>query len=574
LTDPSGCPERPRSAAPDDLGFRPRPMVRWLDPGPLLAKEIKGAISGLFGSHADRREMQAALTPPAGLDYSDRDDLWFDYAADTGDGFGPAYAIASLMGRTELRLPRGGLPMKLPRGRFLVLGGDAVYPAASERQYRDRFLGPFGAAFPCAAEPPDLYAVPGNHDWYDGLTGFLRLFCQGQWVGGWRTRQTRSYFALRLAHRWWLWAIDISFDRFIDQPQLAYFRELARSEVRPGDRLVLCTAKPSWVHAGMAGDEAYKSRLEARRNLEYFERTVIRPSGARLVLTLSGDLHHYARYANSDGTRMKVTSGGGGAYLYPTHGLPNRFSWPAPEGTEDYSLATTYPSPQRSRAMRGGVLLALFRNRGFWATAGLLQLLLVWMVQFGLRRPDRSVAAAFHQADLARLLFALLRFPPGLILALVMVAALIGFADARGWGRLALGGVHGLIQVALPLVVAWGVSRIELDGAPFMAILLATVAVGGGFGASLLMGLYLLAASVFLGRHPNEVFAAQGIGHHKGFLRIHLGDDGRLTVYPIGLDRVPRRWRLVAEGDPGAPWFEPAGGTIEPHLIEEPFSLA
>jgi len=39
-------------------------MVRWLDPGPLVTKELKAAISGQFGSHADRREMEAALTHP------------------------------------------------------------------------------------------------------------------------------------------------------------------------------------------------------------------------------------------------------------------------------------------------------------------------------------------------------------------------------------------------------------------------------------------------------------------------------------------------------------------------------
>src|SRR5207247_9936949 len=63
-----GCPDRPRSDSPGELGFRRRSMVRWLDPGPLVAKETKAIISGVFGSHADRREMQAALEPPANLD--------------------------------------------------------------------------------------------------------------------------------------------------------------------------------------------------------------------------------------------------------------------------------------------------------------------------------------------------------------------------------------------------------------------------------------------------------------------------------------------------------------------------
>jgi hypothetical protein len=570
VSDPSGCPERPRSTRAEDLGFRSRPMVRWLDPGPLLAKMVKGKVSGLFGSQADRREMQAALSPPADLDFSSQQDLWFDYAADTGDGFASTYAVASLL--SSRRLLVGGADV--PRGRFLVLGGDAVYPAASEVLYRDRFLGPLRAALPCAPEEeaPDLFAVPGNHDWYDGLTSFLRIFCQGRWVGGRRTRQTRSYFAVRLPYRWWLWAIDISFDRYIDQPQLAYFRELARTGVQPGDRLILCTAKPSWVHAGMAGDEAYRGSLKARDNLEFFQRTVVDPSGARLALTLSGDLHHYARYANEDGTRMKVTSGGGGAYLYPTHGLPERFAWPEGKRLEDYALKAEYPSRLKSRALRKGVLLAPFLNRGFWAAAGLLHLALIWMVQFALRRPGLSVSAAFQDAGLFDLLRALVRLPASLIIALVIVGALMGFADARGWRRLILGGGHGLGQVAVPLLVAWGISQVSMDGAPFMALLLATVAIGGGLGAGLVMGLYLFGMNVLFGRHPNEVFAAQHIQDHKGFLRIHLDQDGRLTIYPIGVDRVPRRWRLVSEGEADAPWFEPER-RVEPRLIEDPFAL-
>jgi hypothetical protein len=39
---------------------------------------------------------------------------------------------------------------------------------------------------------PHLFAIPGNHDWYDGLRAFTRLFCQERWIGGWKTYQSRS----------------------------------------------------------------------------------------------------------------------------------------------------------------------------------------------------------------------------------------------------------------------------------------------------------------------------------------------------------------------------------------------
>jgi hypothetical protein len=103
-------------------------------------------------------------------------------------------------------------------------------------------------------------------------------------------------------------------------------------------------------------------------------------------------------------------------------------------------------------------------------------------------------------------------------------------------------------------------------------MLLGTVAFAGGLVAGLLMGGYLFGMNALFGRHPNEVFAAQHIRDHKGFLRLHLGSTGRLTIYPIGIERVPMRWRLVSDGEAEAPWFEPES-RLEPILIEPPLEL-
>src|SRR4030095_15029834 len=69
-----------------------------------------------------------------------------------------------------------------------------------------------------------VYAIPGNHDWYDGLLMFLAFFCRKKpWhIGGWRTRQRRSYFALRVTEKWWIWCIDIQLANDMDQPQADY----------------------------------------------------------------------------------------------------------------------------------------------------------------------------------------------------------------------------------------------------------------------------------------------------------------------------------------------------------------
>src|SRR5690606_24602207 len=142
-------------------------------------------------------------------DHSQGDELWLDYVADLGDGFDATYSVAYLLAQSELEVDGE----RLPRGDVLVMGGDQVYPTASGQAYEDRCKGPYRAALP---HPPDdgrvptLFALPGNHDWYDGLTAFLRLFARrgGGRIGGWLTCPARSYLALQLPPRWWLPALD------------------------------------------------------------------------------------------------------------------------------------------------------------------------------------------------------------------------------------------------------------------------------------------------------------------------------------------------------------------------------
>jgi hypothetical protein len=57
--------------------------------------------------------------------------------------------------------------------------------------------------------------------------------------------------------------------------------------------------------------------------------------------------------------------------------------------------------------------------------------------------------------------------------------------------------------------------------------------------APTVMGSYLLIALNSFGRHWNEAFSSLRIEDHKGFLRLKIDATGRLTVYPIVLDKVP-----------------------------------
>ncbi|MEJ7876215.1 MAG: hypothetical protein WKF62_06110, partial [Solirubrobacterales bacterium] len=334
-------PPRPESEA--KTGFERQPMVKWLSPRFLAGAGLEVFVAGLFARFLDKRELQGGLpgygadvaedAPPGGLSdapppytdavYRDEDgSLWLDYAADVGEGFDATYTVAWLLSKPSLAFGDDTEGHKTKRGRLLVLGGDQVYPGASWSGYRDRLVGPFRAALPHLPpdEVPHMLAIPGNHDWYDGLTSFTRLFTQGSWIGAWRTRQRRSYFALRLSESWWLWATDVQLDTYIDGPQLEYFRAAA-ADLEQGHRVILATAKPSWLAAKPSGGPAAKKE-GSWETLRFVEERLIGESNGELALTVSGDRHHYAHYMreSGDGPEHRITAGGGGAHTMGTHG--------------------------------------------------------------------------------------------------------------------------------------------------------------------------------------------------------------------------------------------------------------
>ncbi|WFU20508.1 metallophosphoesterase [Bradyrhizobium sp. CB3481] len=218
----------------------------------------------MFGQYADRRLIVAALdtqapeehlkraTAPVGTLNPNRDGpVWFDFVADLGDGFDSTFAVACVLARKEWEFDGD----KLPRGQMLIMGGDEVYPLANAQTYRNQLWQPYSWAFPDHDrkdhEGVSLFAIPGNHDWYDGLVQFLAYFTPERKThfGNWRSQQRRSYFAIQLTETWWLWGMDIQLAEDMDQPQADYFTTIARSkELLPGSRIILCTAEPGWLY--------------------------------------------------------------------------------------------------------------------------------------------------------------------------------------------------------------------------------------------------------------------------------------------------------------------------------------
>jgi hypothetical protein len=576
---------------PAELGFTPQPMVRWLGPGGLSVTALQVLLSTIFGAYSDKREMQAALQESGVADFSAADSLWFDFMADTGDGFNPTYTTASLLARDKLQLTHDGQAIVTERGRLLLLGGDLAYPAATPANFQDRFVGPMALAFPESAagpDPPTMFACAGNHDWYDGLTTFLRLFCQGKRMGGWRTEQTRSYFAVQLPQRWWILGIDLAFDFFIDAPQLDFFHKVASERLRPGDRVILATHKPSWLFAGIGEDRLYTNQSSS--NLQEFERTILHDRGIEVPLVLGADIHHYNRYMSAAGDQQRITAGAGGTFLHPTNYLQPRFSWPMREGTTTFHQQRLYPDAAQSKRLRWGTLLAPFKNPSFMVFLGAFYLLFTLAVRFAL--PDASTLgldAALTESNPADIARAVFNHPTSLVLAVALLAALIGFADASTLPRRILaGGGHWLWQFVLLVMVIWGVAQLadqlplrgleahylfrELRRSLVSLVLVLGIAVIGGYLSSQLFALYLFLRYSLYRRHATHAFSCQRIQDYRCFLRLRIDPDGSLTIYPIGVRKVPRRWRFtLANGQPTA---EPLDRPIDPHLIEAPITIA
>jgi len=581
--------------------------VSWLAPKGLVQTAIKAMQAALFGAYADRRETIAALSPhetdsdTKPISYANERELWFDYIADTGDGWDATYAIACLVGEDTLDV--AGADRRLKRGAFTILGGDEVYPTATREDYQERLIDPFWCAHATDDEPPKVYALPGNHDWYDGLTSFMRLFLQlDRKIGPWQAHQRRTYFAIELPHNWWIWGVDVQLESDIDAPQVEYFKHYADKLTR-SDRVILCTPEPSWVEGA---DDKYRKlkniKIKTHENLVFLE-DLIHKAGAKIPLRIAGDLHHYARYEGRDRKDQLITCGGGGAFLHSTHPLPDSVNLISTFG-QWFDKKVVSPSAAWCKQQRKKVFLRIWDNHGFAVAVAAIYAFYAWVLEAASEglvdypAPHLSLFDYFAQKSdcpivpwsrvTSHSLFALL-----LTLAIVIGPAVYGikmkrFATSSTWpviGGLLHGAAHLFTAIYLMwLFSSWGSYHFLFGLVPIFFL--------GLFFGTFYMALYLYLANLLYDGHDEEVFSCQAITGYKCFARFHLTRKG-LTLYPIGLATVPKAWRPaeVALGLPpqkirgeltydlSAPdnlkrIFEPdPPGALQPRLIEPPIKI-
>lgn len=565
----------------DDTKTYPR-MAHWFDPVLLLKLLNNVVVSSMFGQYADRRLIIAALDTVLPEEHTkrakdfrsrltpDKDGaVWIDWVADLGDGFDSTYAVASLLARKELKIGE----VALPRGEALIMGGDEVYPKASRQAYMNQLRQPYAWAAPDHDRKDDngrpVLAIPGNHDWYDGLVLFLAYFCKEKpWhLGAWRSYQRRSYFAVQITETWWLWATDVQLADDMDQPQADYFKHIAAS--MPGNsKIILCSAEPGWLYTD--------SNRKSWEIMEYAAGIALNAGrGHTIPVLLSGDTHHYSRYVGKD-DRQYVTSGGGGAFLHPTHQLEQDVSVGFVDHREALKLGTisghtdtkkstsaAYPSFSTSKWLTLKNVFFAFTNWDFSLLMGAIYFLLSILISLR----DRPDVYAF--------------------IAAIFGASLIGYTIKQEVSTRLKIWLSSAIHAAAHVVVLICAARyaIAFNNEHFtwrgewwevwkwFGLLAAELVPVGFLIGSTLFGLNMLITCLFLRMNRNDAFSSLRIGAYNNFLRFRLTNEG-FDMFVVGLESVPGRDDWVANPDhdkskpnPEVPVFIPKV-ELKPHLIE------
>jgi Calcineurin-like phosphoesterase len=332
-----------------------RPGVRtrefsWMNPRPLLESR-NDRLARWFDdpTNRERERWMESLRRKRGDDfdpdlrvtrYADEEKLSFLVLGDTGEGDASQYHVI-------------GPALSQSQGtRFTFIVSDVIYPAGDVNEYYDKFYWPYQKL------PGPVYAVPGNHDWYDGLHGFMIQFCgadpdlrppaaagRRRWREKarevlWREpsepdqerleemRKLRTdaldqpgpYLAIELKELL-LVGIDTGIEGTIDSAQADWLERVSQLEKNK----ILFTGKP------MVVDAEVKTEIPVDDDSGRTVKATVDDPGNRYIAVIGGDIHNYQRYPvrMADGRRVQhLVSGAGGAYTKATHKIP-----PARPGT-------------------------------------------------------------------------------------------------------------------------------------------------------------------------------------------------------------------------------------------------
>jgi hypothetical protein len=286
-----------------------------------------------------------AVTPP-GL--ADGADFSFVVIGDPGEGDASQHVlrdqILAVVGREDVR--------------FIVVSSDVVYPIGAMKDYEMKFWLPFkGSSKP-------IYAIPGNHDWYDALEAFAATFMTPEAAR--RSMRARIEVDRRLTS-----TTDGKIEELIGQAarlrreygvptgfQRAPFFQVQTSDfaLLAVDTGVIRRVDPvqrAWLEGALAaargkftmailGHPLYAGgRYVAAGDDEFLAlHRLLRDHGVAIVM--AGDTHDLEFYVErgTDGDHegtYHVVNGGGGAYL----SFGTALAWPSTPATADWAFHPT-----------------------------------------------------------------------------------------------------------------------------------------------------------------------------------------------------------------------------------------
>ncbi|WP_019631517.1 metallophosphoesterase family protein [Actinomadura atramentaria] len=303
-----------------------RPSVLWRSRNDLVAR--------VFGDPTDdtRRAWVAALaergTPAAFTLQRSAEEFSFVLMGDTGEGDRSQYAVVPALERVGAGTD------------FMVIASDVIYPTGDSGDYPEKFFRPY------RSYPGPIFAVPGNHDWYDGLRGFVRVFCDLRTDHG--AASFRGPFAW-LARLLWRTAREVP-DAVLDEARAEHRGEPGQRAVQPGPYWAIDTPdlrivgidtgitgdldreQGAWLRGVSAGpkpkllvtgkplivdDQHRPGPIEGGGTVD----EIVRDPVNNYVAAIGGDIHNYQRYPVRVGGRtiQYVVAGGGGAFMHATH---------------------------------------------------------------------------------------------------------------------------------------------------------------------------------------------------------------------------------------------------------------
>jgi len=490
-------------------------------------------------------------------------EVWIDFVADTGDDYDVSQAVARMMFE-DYEVAHNGTRRLLPRGDVLLFGGDTAYPVATGEEIARRVVVPWNEVLRERLQDVSvgrerrrvLLGIAGNHDWYDGLDGFGRLFRRKPLSTGSEEPQDEpprsSPRRRRAKRRAGIAARQLHLDEvggalrmlasawrglraFASGSKIVRPRRLALVGYDPVQEasywaLPLARGLEVWGVDRQLGRLDYRQRqffAERRRALGPDARILfVAPDpalafgekhgpGARMLSAcrlsletsrlfyLTGDVHHYERRTPSK-TSLHVIAGGGGAFLHGTRisaapGAPPACAWPSAATSRRLVAQVPFKLVVGSAGFVVHLGFALIASLELWASAHGTGALVAMACLVAVCLASGLYANVGHN-----------RAHP-------FAVAAVSIPFGTGLGLLPMS-----LRLALPRIVP----AIDWD--------IGVVVVYAFLGA-LALGVFLALVAV-MGLEQQQAFSVLSHPGFKHFVRLCVHPDGRVEAWTIGKD--------------------------------------